>query len=380
MTGDQALIQLVPFRRKKPDGVGDYARIAATHLRQMGHQSIFVAPPLRDGDEPADDGFETIHAASRSGKALIEALEQASGATAMPVFLHMSAYGFQKRGVPFGLMRGLRAYHRRYHPPLVTMFHELFAVSGMRHSAFWLGGLQRALAKSALRMSDTAITSTDAYLDHLTAWKRQKSQDILHSPVFSTIGEPRQLPAFADRQKWAVVFGTGGARRALYGTYRLGIEAMVHRLGITHIIDIGGDTDAAPDQIGGAMVERRGFQSAAAISDAMARSRYGLMTYPRDTLGKSTIFAAHAAHGQEIWVWSGQAATARDGLTPGVHYVAPWEDGTVSDGHAVDHAGAILQWYRGHDSQAFAIQLAKRLFPAAQPMVGPCGQPTKMER
>ena len=57
-------------------------------------------------------------------------------------------------------------------------------------------------------------------------------------PIFSNIGEPDAVPAFAERESVCVLFGRGTTRRRTYERFRRYFDEL-RMLGIERLIEIG---------------------------------------------------------------------------------------------------------------------------------------------
>jgi len=351
------------MRRNEPEGVGHYAQILAERLASDDINTVFVAPPLRSGETEKKDEFTTIYCEDRSRDALYQALVKAKSDGPMPIFLHASAYGYQKRGVPFWLLGGLQSYLRKNHVPMATFFHELFAENkDPRTSSFWLTGAQKYIAKNLQKLSLRSLTSTSQYAQHLQSWQNEGGIDPLKLPIFSTVGEPLEVPQFAERDNTLVVFGRSEARISLYGRYRDNLEEKISDLDIEKVIDIGAPLKDVPDFLAGRNLEKMGFAEANEISAIMAHSRYGALAYPADLLCKSTIFAAHAAHGQVTFVFSDNDASEEDGLWANHNFIHGNKGDTPSKQVIADCGKQLSCWYDTHRSENVAAILKMMLF------------------
>ena len=115
-------------------------------------------------------------------------------------------------------------------------------------------------------------------------------------PIFSNIGEPDTVPAFAEREPICVLFGRGGTRRRTYERFRRYFDEL-RLLGIERLIEIGVEPEITAGLEWPFPVERLGRHEATEISSIMARARYGLFQCPVHIAGKSGVLAALAAHG-----------------------------------------------------------------------------------
>jgi hypothetical protein len=268
---------------------------------------------------------------------------------ACAVVLHFSGYGYQKRGVPVWLVRGLQAWSRRARRvPLLTIFHELYATGRPWQSSFWLSPLQKQIARSILNLSTAAITPTDLYSKRLAEWREGGDIKITAMPVFSNVGEPGSGSAPCARTAAAVVFGLAGVEDYVFGIYRSEIARIVTALGIEKIFDIGPRLSPVPRTLAGVPVISKGVLPQAAASELLQRARFGVVAYPLDCIGKSSAFAAYAAHGVVPIVLSDKQG-AFDGLQPARHFLDGLRLGMGAG--AQDFASIqrnLFSWYTSH--------------------------------
>lgn len=288
------LIQIVPRLSPAPEGVGGYAAALAAELRdQLGIETRFAT----GGALPA-------------------------GST---VLLHYANYGYQARGCPVSLVRGLLSWKRSAAGRrLVIIFHEVYASGPPWRSSFWTSPLQRRLAAALARAGDGAVTSLELYAGLL---KRLAPGVEVHvSPVFSTVGEPERVPALSERSPTMVIFGGPGARERAYGEGQEALAAACRTWGIEEVLDIGPALSSVPAHVESIPVQTLGPLPASEVSRLLLGSFAGFLAYPSGFLPKSTIFAAYCAHG-----------------------LLPVHPGDTKDkGDAQAAADAARKWYLGH--------------------------------
>jgi hypothetical protein len=357
----QRIIQLVPGLAPALNGVGDFSLTVAKALREgFGITTHFVVcSPSWAG--PAEiDGFAASAAPRRDAHALASVLERACRADAARVaLLQLSPYGFDANGAPGWLARALEAWkavspERR----LLTYFHELFATSVPWRKGFWLSGLQRRATARIARASD-ALTTNLAQSAAWLAGVAQRGAPVEALPVVSGIGETAALPA--TRSPRMVVWGSASAKSAIYGQHAALLAALVREAGIDAVADVGSPTPAMPAAIAGARVGAMGVAAPERIRELLASSALGVLSYPPALLGKSSIFAAFAAHALPALVLDGGRAPvdSRDGLARGVH-VLTREDALTTAPAALRALGeAAHEWYARHDAHHHAAHLAR---------------------
>ena len=317
-----SIIQIVPRRAIEPEGVGDYARLIAERLFEYhGIRTIFVTGSPLPPDQRLHDAWETHELPDRAAKTLAAMLERIGGSEQMPILLHLSGYGYQRKGTPFWLAKGLERW-RRGNPntPLVTIFHEIHATGAVTGSAFWLAPFQRQIARRILRISTAAVTTMARYGAMLDTWTRRGQPPISVCPVFSTIGESDVDALPMRRAPILAVFGRGNMAETLYGRDRSVLEAFIVREKIEAIIDIGKRPTPVPEVVAGIPVEPLGEAPAATIRSRLIAARFGMMHYNADFLAKSSIFAAYCAFGV-IPVCLSESDGSIDGVQPGKTYL-----------------------------------------------------------
>ncbi|MBL4869951.1 MAG: hypothetical protein JKX72_03245, partial [Robiginitomaculum sp.] len=292
------IIQIVPFRRTSPDGVGEYAVMLANALYKHDKtKTVFLSAAPMDEDGPCNDNWQTHYLSQHKASFLHAALET-TYTKDTSIILHMSAYGYQKRGVPAWLIAGLKRFLKS-HPSakIISIFHELYAQSKPTKTTFWVGQLQKRIARQALGLSCVALTPCQSYKDELAFWAAGRIP-IIALPVFSNVGEPNTIPSC--KKNHLVIFGGGNSRKNLYSKYKIELTDITQQLGINEIIDIGSPNPNIPQKIGACSIRSTGIISAQKVSLELSASKYAALDYDAARLGKSTIYAAYAAHALEI--------------------------------------------------------------------------------
>ena len=274
------------------------------------------------------------------------ALDRQKPLAQLRVLLHFSGYGYAPRGLCFWLLHELQTLRRCAGPGLrvVLVFHELFASGRPWQTAFWLGAAQARVARGLVRLADALWTNTEAHARWLGDVKRLPLGQL---PVFSNVGEPALLPAWAQREPVLVVFGSHSTRmRALRALQRQ--PAVLLQLGVQRVLEVGAGAPCAV-ALPGCELHFAGHVEAPALSALLLRSRYGLIEYPAQHMAKSSVLAAYAAHGNLVINLAPYGADC-DGLVAGRQH---WGSGAVAGG-AGDAAAeersaqALHAWYSGH--------------------------------
>ena len=180
------VLHIVPHLPPPYEGVGTYAAALAGALG--GDARFLVCDPAWSG---GGNGARAIPA--RTAADLLAAIE-ATGETGTAL-LHYANYGYQRRGCPEWLVAGLGRWGGR----LVTIFHEVWASGPPWRSSFWLRPIQRRLAATLARRSESLATTLEIYAGMLRPWSHGREIAVL--PVFSTVGEPAAAPPFEERAR-----------------------------------------------------------------------------------------------------------------------------------------------------------------------------------
>ena len=336
------LIQVIPPGQ---GGVSDYASCLQAQWERSGCSSHLL-------------GLDQAGAQQRSLAQRIDSCRAglAPGDTLHGVVLHYSGYGYHPRGLCGWLLSEvatLRALHPRLR--LVVVYHELFATGPPWRSAFWLSRAQAAIAARLARQADAHWTNTE----HHARWLRRvaaASVGLRTEPVFSNVGEPNHAAPPQTRQPRAIVFGAASTRRrALQGLRPF--HATLRRLGVEELVEVGSGASvvsSTTSEPGGTPIAFRhaGQVDAAALRELLLASRFGVIDYGANWLGKSGVFAAYAAHGCAVLNTNRHGADA-DGLRRGIDYLDLHAEATAPTRGAPppQHnviASNLTRWYAGH--------------------------------
>jgi hypothetical protein len=314
--------------------------------------------------------------------------------------LQYVGYGYQKRGCPVWLVRGLQEWRKQkvesknlgaessgQKPEsrkkkveikkneggdkfqlsqfpisalsnLVTMFHEISASGPVWQSVFWTSPVQRWVAKSLAQMSSHCFTNLNLHAQVLQDLLPKKDAYITVLPVFSNMGEPEALPDWNQRQPRMIVFGSASQRRKVYFKHQADLEKACRVMDLNEIVDIGAAMEIPQLSV---RVSKRGILPAAEASREMLSARAGFFAYPVNCLGKSGIFAAYAAHGLVPVTFEKNGMENLDGLILGEHFISA----NSLQGHDADHLENIgknaFEWHGRHSTQKQATAFAEKL-------------------
>ncbi len=289
----KAVLQIVPYLPPSNSGVGDYALILARGLREKYDLETTFAVAHPNAGQSDLEGFPVVSFTSHASGTLRATLTGCNR-----VLLHYVGYGYQKRGCPWWLMRGLSNWKKQASDPcLVTMFHELYASGPPWRSSFWMHPVQKYLCASLAGLSDSCASNIPLGQQRLRLF-HQKS-DIMLLPVFSNVGEPEELTPWGERGASLALFGGEGNRRTAVTTDRTDLEAACRALNIRRILDIGPGILEDP-AIDGVSWQPQGALPPREVSICLQESLAGFVSYPRALVGKSGIVAAYQSHGLPV--------------------------------------------------------------------------------
>lgn len=364
-------MQLVPALSPPLGGVGDYALGIAERLEaefKIGSEFLACNPEWSGSNRKGSFVVRTLRerSAARLGNELhdiFSEIESKGCSGKQVVLLQLSPYGYERNGCPFWLARGLRSWIDRApeQRKLITMFHELYAAGPPWSKAFWLSGLQKQAVRGVLASTSFAMTNMRRYARELEAWGGTGIFQIRHLPVPSNVGEPTSVPILARRARRICVFGVSpGLRRPSDQEQHL-LRQAVRSWPIEEIALIGSTPHPdAFDGIGCNVVTHRGLP-AAQVGGILEDSVLGLLWYPAEALGKSTIYAAYCAHGVPTMLMSvsGRRDDSLDGPIFGSHYITAGALGAPWDANMLQQvADGARSWYPAHSLSAHASMVA----------------------
>lgn len=277
------------------------------------------------------------------------------------LYIQVSPYGYQKRGVPMHLLRWARE-RKRLGFKVGFFFHELFAFGPPWRSSFWLSPLQRHIVREMARLADFWVTYGHEPAQWLLRAGGRKPHAIL--PVFSNMGEVPRLEAL--RTKSLAVCGSPGIRERTYRLAGSGLFEWAARLDL-EIHDIGSPLSSdVRDRLARNGVREHGKLARNDASRLLSQATYGLLAYPVPYIAKSGVFAAYCAHGTCPLLIS-KSQNSLDGVVRGTHYRS-WQPDKVDpqiDASLVGHRA--FEWYSRHTISAHAEALLRLARPNLEP-------------
>jgi hypothetical protein len=360
------LIQILPGLPPPTDGIGDYALKLARQFRdEHAIETMFlvVAP---DWNGAPVNGFEAISVRERTADALeasIRRIEKRAGAGLLPILVHFSVYGYQKRGCPFWFATGLERLHQQRRGSISIAFHEL-ENHGWKpwSSTFWLPRIQRSLLMRIARVGSFRYTNADLNRQKLEHWG---AGPVALIPNFSGLGEPSQSPPFAHRQNDLVIFGRPEQRKSTYARAGHILSPLCRQIGITRILDIGSPVpETCIPQVTGVEIVCSGWVSEEQINGHMARAVGSFMQYPVPLLTKSSAHAAACASGAIPFVYdNARGQRSCPPLVSGEDFIRLQDDLSGLDLPPLEALSRrVFENYQTRNSRVAAGVIARHLF------------------
>jgi hypothetical protein len=343
MNSIKGLVQIVPYLPPVVSGVGDHAYLLAGQLLAKHEVETRFLVANRFDPEGAATAVEFL--SSPTARDLHVALAKYA-AHATPVLLHYVGYGYQKRGAPVWLLRGVESWLRKgAGRRLAVFFHELYAFGPPWRSSFWLSPLQRWICARLATISDVRFTNREASAKILQAMSPRHPGKIAVWPVLSNFGEPHRVFPLHGRLPQLVLYGSVCRDKEELRDTVLKLKEYCAQLGIQRIISFGSTPPVGIDFL---PTEHRGILPADEASSLLRQSRVGYLDYDARFLGKSSIFAAYCAHGI-LPILRHCCTPCTDGLKPGIHFLAGDDLPLgISVAAAEEIALAARAWYTQH--------------------------------
>ena len=359
--------------------MGDYALTVAQKLRETGvGETTFAA---NETGASAAGGFELV--------ALTDlAVKESFSSRFDRIILHYVNYGYQKRGVPFGLLHILRGLRRNSRGRFLTIFHELSASAPPWKSAFWLRPFQVRIAKEISQISDVCIVSNETTRAQLR--KLTPAADISVHPVPSNFGEPSLSADQLDRRdahRWVICGGNALLQRSVHSFRRI-FDRIPNSVFPRHLAVLGGNNDdtvrSTLADLPNVEINYRPQIAAGDASRILADSSFSWIDYfyrpnvPTSVILKSGAFAAVCAHGViPVFPDSGSAISLDNDELPGPFFINLTSSNVAPSG--VKLGAKFYDWYQRHASsnhlvreitQALGLVSTEAVLPESKAITG----------
>lgn len=343
MNDERLLIQVVPRLTPTRCGVTDHAVTLAGALRSsFGVETAFV---IVNSYERCELPHRIAHC---SPGRLLQCCRTLSGKRRSALLVHVSGYGYSSDGAPKALANALAQVRDSGHFAIGAYFHELYYQRCTPwKKAFWYSHKQRREVMRIAEVCDTVLTNTT----HHGSWLQnvKQSDAKLHVlPVFSNIGESADFPTWNQRSPALIVFGQTDTRQQAYEKLKH-LSAVLERLGIREILDVGAEADA-PEKVGALEVRRMGRMPAAELGSLISSTQFGFVRFAPNGMAKSSVMAALCALGA-VPVLAESFEGEIDGISDGTQVITP---NSVERASFADCSRAAWQWYQQHNVNAHA--------------------------
>ncbi len=346
------LVQIAPSPPGS-GGVGDFADKLALGVRTHAGLHLQTIVPNHAGGS----SIPFIHALLRRRSSLTRSLHRLD---ATQVLLHYVGYGYARYGIPWDLVRALIAWRREKRGrTFVVFFHELAAVSPLFSSVLLVSALQRHLIRLLVRHADTVMTSSRFFHEQLRRLVPSHGRLEPPMPVFSTIGEPSELPSFHARRRAAVVFGSPTIRGKVYADLQR-LTRDCETLKIDQLIDIGRPLPEPPQGLKipwhpmGPLPDEQ-------VIDILSTVHVGFLAYWPTALEKSSIFAAYSACGLPTILYPLDAGRPRPDIPVLIRgsSSAFQTARTFPAGSPASASAAAYEWYQTHNLVRHVERIAR---------------------
>ncbi|QDK78674.1 glycosyltransferase family 4 protein [Spirosoma sp. KCTC 42546] len=299
------------------DGVGDYTRRLSGELIRLGHDASIIALHDRYLIERIEnslqqDNDETINTLRLSTSVSWEdkityASSFIENQNPEWISLQYVTYGFQRKGLPFGLSSKLKSLRkgRKLH----IMFHELWI--GMDKGApiipIAMGWIQSRLIYSLIKKINPQRIHTQTLLYKAQLAKLGIKADYL--PLFSNIPSLKLTRSFIEFTSKSdlsfVIFGSIHPGAPILNLAQDILSYSDKHNISTKFIFLGHNGDEKQHWVSilqnlQLKVEELGEQPTSVISKVLASASIGIATTPIDLIGKSGSAAAMSEHGLPI--------------------------------------------------------------------------------
>jgi hypothetical protein len=368
-----AVLQIVPRTPGSREGVGDYALTLAAGLKSCyDRETTFLAATTSAMSVAGFPVFQ-LNAISEG---------QCHELNCENIVLHYVNYGYQNRGIPFGLLKSLRRLRGFCDGRFVTVFHELYASAPPWRSAFWLQPLQKLLAGKVARMSDACVVSSEVMRDALQ--RLSVTSTISVHPVSSSVGEPalstEQLSG-RDPHRWVMFGGTHLVERSL-NSFFTRADAIPDSFLPNELFVLGGNDNPVVRErlkkVTRIKCEYFPVIAATAASDILSSCAFGWIDYfrqpdtPTAAILKSGSYTALCAHGVvPVFPHAGSTIAMQSDSLPGPFFVNRTQTKLPSEATRSRIACEIYEWYWRHASsenfvRGIAASLAMRSSAASR--------------
>lgn len=338
------VVHIAPALPPAINGLGDFCKILADSLEYKGvADNVFMIMNRNGFRQSSKENTFNRYTFSR-------VLDQQ---IADVVILHYVGYAYDRRGIPYYIVRALQKYKSMRRCRVLVFFHELYASSNSIFKLpFYTHWFQKLIVKQLIEIADTSFTNCTPYNEMLNSLSGRKQSSAVCTGIFSNVPDHLYDPTIEKDESTLVVFGSFHKRVAVYRNPLF--PELLESLVIKTIYDIGpGKTEFHYENV---KVLMKGTLSHVELAGYLNMAKFGALSYKPHLIGKSGIFSAYAAFGVIAFNLQKSDGPLHEGLVHGRNYftfrtdVQPaYYDGTTRE--------EILKWYRTRNQQAVADKI-----------------------
>jgi hypothetical protein len=222
------------------------------------------------------------------------------------VFVQYSAYGFDRFGYPYWLIKALLDWKKEPQGTLAIMFHEIWAFWPIWNKNYILQQLHRRALRRLLRAADAVFTSTPSQAEHLIALSPRCAIQVL--PVGSNI---RRVQATEGKRETGLglLFGLQRSRLRILRKMHPELKSLCAAGKIRRMVTAGAGRSRDGDDEELALLmeleliagfDQRGPLPEEKISELLLACEFAISAQDELSITKSGTFMAAAAHGLNI--------------------------------------------------------------------------------
>lgn len=340
------VVHISPSLPPAINGLGDFCHIVARNLERSGYtDNVFV---LRR-QATSDPGRDVRVFNSKTFYGVLSEMK------ADVVVLHYVGYAYDRDGLPFYLVNGLKKYKNKVGCRLLVFFHELYASSASPFELpFYTSRLQQLIVNALWQLADKTFTSC--------RWYQERLQDIVGvddsrktecTGIFSNVPDELYDPQIPKEEHSMLVFGSARRRNAVYDHRQF--PELVKKLRIEKVYDVGPGTIHCDATL--VEVLEKGALGSGELAVYLNAVKYGALSYKPKLLAKSGIFSAYAAFGVIPFNLTSVDEPLYDGLVEGKNYFSMRAKFPETKCQFDIARKEILKWYRDHDQSAVTQKL-----------------------
>lgn len=339
------IIHISPALPPAINGLGDFCQILAANLEKAGYtDNIFMLrQSVPDGQHRNVRVFNAQNFSSILSEYNVDV-----------VILHYVGHAYDRSGLPFYVVNGLRKCKDKLDFRLLVFFHELYASSASPLKLpFYTSQLQKLIVNQLWHLADKAFTSCTRYKELLQEIVGADGAGTLCTGIFSNVPDDLYNEQTPKEEGSMLVFGSTHRRNAVYRHREF--PDLIDRLRIRRLYDVGpGETHCA---LRGVDIQKKGALLPIELASCLNAVKFGALSYSPHLLGKSGIFSAYTAFGVIPFNLPSKDQPLYDGLVQDKNYFSP---DSKTAAHCLNDSTArseVLKWYHTHDQKTVTEKL-----------------------